>query len=506
MHRNFGLTWAVHSSSDGIYFRTTNVIFKWNPTAQEMKFWEKGAYGGFQFSTVIEDQLYVRQWDRGLLKMTDDRLELVPNGEQLANDRMYIMLPFDDHKMLMGVRTQGLLLYDGKNFTPFPTEIDESLRQYPIYLPGAKFRDDQFIIGTLGGGIFIINKQGKLVQHLTTQQGLTADNIFYHFLDHQNILWLSTADGLSMVALNDPLQYFDSRKGVEGGVFSIQQFQDRLYIGTEGGIAYYDNTTKRFEQVENSGVQPFQLQAAADGLFAATNLGLQLIKNGRAKTIPFAEDRTNVALSFCLSRRDSNLIYASTFGGFDTVRKQASGNWAKATTIPAISQTAYRIVEDKAGSLWLSTRSVGVLKVQFPNFPDLEKVAIQTINLPKDATVDLVNDTLFACSYEGIFRWNEAQQQFEKIDSSQTGFRLDQSGGIWNVQANKRGLSYTKGQQTQTFGTMRDVLIYYESIFQSEEGKPIWIGSADGLAQFDPKHSKDTTVAIVPVLFSAVTT
>ena len=61
-------------------------------------YWPAGQ-GSFQGAFYLHGQLLIRQWERGLLRMENDDLVLVPQGERWANERIYSMLPYDEHQI-----------------------------------------------------------------------------------------------------------------------------------------------------------------------------------------------------------------------------------------------------------------------------------------------------------------------------------------------------------------------------------------------------------------------
>ena len=75
---------------------------------------------------IVHDLYYLRIWNRGLCYLTDDdTFELVPGGEQFADERIYSILPYDDKRLLIGTRSKSFFIYDGEKFEPFETEADE---------------------------------------------------------------------------------------------------------------------------------------------------------------------------------------------------------------------------------------------------------------------------------------------------------------------------------------------------------------------------------------------
>ena len=114
---------------------------------------------------------------------------MVPNGEKFANERIYTMLPYDKNRILIGTRTQGLFLYDGKDFTPFKTEADPYIFNTSLY-GGLVLSNGLFALNTFNNGMVIIDKQGKLIERIDKSMGLQDNSVDYLFEDSRDMLWM----------------------------------------------------------------------------------------------------------------------------------------------------------------------------------------------------------------------------------------------------------------------------------------------------------------------------
>jgi hypothetical protein len=116
--QNFACVWEAFATPAGIYFSTSGRLFLWKPREEKFKTWE--AATAFHVSALAGDEYYIRQWEIGLMKVAGDSLALVPGGEQFAEERIYTMLPFPGKPgtVLVGTRTQGLFLFDGRTTIP----------------------------------------------------------------------------------------------------------------------------------------------------------------------------------------------------------------------------------------------------------------------------------------------------------------------------------------------------------------------------------------------------
>ena len=120
-YQKFGDVWDVVVSSHGVYYKTRDKIFRWNGNKIDVI----DSAHAFRLYK-INDEVYTRDYGRGLLKIEGDSLKLVPDGEEFATIGVYDMLPFGN-KILVTTSDKGLFIYDGYRFSPFKTEVDSFL-------------------------------------------------------------------------------------------------------------------------------------------------------------------------------------------------------------------------------------------------------------------------------------------------------------------------------------------------------------------------------------------
>ena len=118
----------------------------------EVKVWKPKE--NFRFTFWIDQTLYVQQQGIGLTKMVGDSLVPIPGGEQFANDRLQVMLPFTGKPgfYLIGTFNRGLFIWDGDKFQPFHTDSDQLLAEGTLYT-GVVLPDSCFALGTLCLGV-----------------------------------------------------------------------------------------------------------------------------------------------------------------------------------------------------------------------------------------------------------------------------------------------------------------------------------------------------------------
>ena len=110
------------------------------------------------------------------MQLAGDSLELLPDAGQFARERIYMIVPYDQNRILIGTRTKGLLLFDGSSFIQFTTEAEQFLLDNQIY-HGAALNNGLFAIATLRGGMLVIDKDGRVRQIINQQSGLQDESV-----------------------------------------------------------------------------------------------------------------------------------------------------------------------------------------------------------------------------------------------------------------------------------------------------------------------------------------
>jgi hypothetical protein len=79
----------------------------------------------------------------------------------LQGDEVKLVLPYGDEQLLIGAAKKGLFLYDGKKAVPWETGITGEIRNAEIN--NGLYLDGNYFIGTIVEGLYVLNKEGKLL-------------------------------------------------------------------------------------------------------------------------------------------------------------------------------------------------------------------------------------------------------------------------------------------------------------------------------------------------------
>ncbi len=429
-YRQFGEVWECSRLGDNIFFRTNKYLFHWT----DNKFKVLESSDDFHVGAVVHGQYYVRIWNRGLTTLKADSFHLVPAGEQFANERIYVMLPYDEQRILIGTRRLGLFIYDGKQFTPFKTEADPYIVNTSLY-GGVVLPNGNFALNSFNDGMVIIDPKGNLVQRIDKAVGLQDNSVDYLFVDSKGTLWMPLFNGIAKLDLRSSLSFYDESTGLPAKtVYGLGYYKNTLYAGTNNGVFMRNNATNRFEKVAGtSGQIGSFLLNKDDFLVGAAENGLMKIVGSRAYSVIPGNNYDFHVAQLVQSKIDSTLFYVILREGIALVRYHANARDDSQYTVESINKDLKAqlsgLVESKDGTIWIADGRTGGILTLTPDWSqpkiDLERIPIKVYGksdgLPRRTVYLIIDDKgekLFASERDSIFRFDEATHRFARDTSS----------------------------------------------------------------------------------------
>ena len=502
--RNFSDVWRTNSTKEGIYFRTSKFLFRWNSNSKQMKVWESESL--FYASFTCQGKFFIQQKKIGLMQVKDDSLKMVPGGEIFALDRIKMIAPYPygAKKLLIGTSLKGFFLYDGTKAEPFPTDADDYLKEKQLY-NGIRLLSSpgDFALATRLGGIVIIDSNGRLKKILTKSSGLLDDIVWNVFEDLQGNLWLALNKGISKIEYASPFSIYDDRLNLPGLVLSAVKHHNDLYAGTTSGL-YHLASPLKFNPVPGIQVNCYSLLSIGNSVLAAASNGVFQLENN--KTSMVIKNSSHVLLQ---SHRNTNRIWVGTRRGLvSLVLPGENGKWEKERTFENINQEIHTIIEDKKGNLWLGTSTKGVVKVDFPAAGTIANPVVTSYHTshklpPGEINVFMTANHAMFATEKGIFRYDEKDNVFipdptlgaEFADGSRGVFRIkeDKNKNIWihserkNIQAIPRDGTFVLNKKP----FLRIPPAGVNAIYPDPGGDIVWFASDEGLIRYDTRVKKN---------------
>ncbi len=502
---SFGDVWGIHCIDDNIYFLTDNYLFRYKN--QQFDYWTK-TKERFYLSFKIENDLYVQEMGTGLMKLMKDSLVLIDNGDFFSDKRIHTIIPFNN-KLLVCTRTEGLYLLDSSKKPNKYTSFSElgvsakNLNQYfleHIFYYGIKLNDNLFALGSITGGVLIVNSNWEVVDIINEESTGVVSSSQYLYFEKDKALWIAMADGINHVDILSPFRYWNIDKGIHGTVSDVASLDDILYVSTGSGVYY---TPRKSDQVDYS-INNFK---PVKGRFEQTWGFLYFISPSSDFNTLFNKimDETS---KYNPSSKDVMLLVASSTGLYQLIHDKSilisdysgifkiyqykkdpskiflglnngiallsysNGKWNDHGIQYLNNDKIHQLIEDSLGNLWASAGYKGVYKIQDPLDKDKVKIRIFDENdgLPSVKSVQLVsfNDELVYISNGEFLVLNDSNTFSEyvfpeKSEKEELSERIIDSLSWYKVYEERTsGLFVTTYADSMTwFSTLNGVLRHY---------------------------------------------
>ena len=516
----FSYIWTTIVTENGIYFQTFERIFLFTPSSNsqtdgdvtdwDVKVWRTTAM--FYYAFWLNESYYVQQGGIGLMKMVNDSLILVPDGERFKNDRLQVMLPFNTEEenelFLVGVFNKGLYQYDGVSFIPFNSPANAYLKQNTLY-KGTTLTDGSYVFATLGGGLVIMSKDGTMWQSINLRSGLPNNSVTALFVDSHGIIWSAPENYISVAEYPSPLTLYDASLGLNGTPYDIIRFKGTLYIATSNGLSYLDETSTTLKPVSGllaGNSQTFSLLPINDQLLAAIGTGLYSIEKDKATIIKRSAGVSFFVQFLCRSILDTNRVFMGLVDGLTSFYFD-NGRWIDEGRINGIGEYVPSIVESEPGVLWLGTDSKGTIKVDFDGTdlqsPTIDRYGVENGLPPGGSWVTKISNLVKFIGADGVYTFNKSDGGFIKDTlfstvgvgntTSSSNLVEDISGNIWINLGKETGefSPQTDGSyiiNKTPFLRFSDMAV---SRIYPEENGVIWFGTNENLIRYDPLIEKN---------------
>lgn len=529
----FNDIWSIRESKGKIYFQAREAIFIYTPRTENqtssIKIWKPDTE--FMYGFSLNDTYYTHQMNLGLFREKDGSLEFVPKSEFLGEERVQVLLPYQNpDEFLVGAFAGGLFHYNGQDFIPFPTEIDSLLQERSLYKALA-LPDKTYALSVLGHGFFIIDQAGKVKSHFNTKNSITDQSVYAFHLDNTYNLWVGTNAGLSKIEIFSPITRFDSKEYEIGSPLSLKANEDNLYIGTSTNVLYIDKSdgiVKRVEGIPNT--QVFGLTADGNQLLS-TGVGIYEIKGVKATMVKGTESFQT--LQVVISEFHSGYVFISGGFGIQVFKREPTSNgeykYENIGPISGVNRSVYSLAENKEGELWGGTQAGILFRIVFA------KTASGNLDVPnarveefkeKDGirglsglAVGPIEGKVYTSGIDGFYFFDPSTQEFERdpvfsfsdeianINLDTYGLGVAETGNVYLDFKGEKRLAARQEDGSFILQAYPFNLINSSRVASAytEPGGVIWFGTDEGLIRLDP--NKDYKIDHpVPLYFKSIVT
>ena len=502
-HRNFNDVWLTSALDDGVYFSAFNQNFRWFEEQMHVIEQDSNTFIGYR---GIGDELFRMQRDLGLQKRVGDQFVDFEGTVEIRNEQGFSdVQKYDDASVLILTSARNIYKSDGQTTTVFEQNDWEKVKaQSPrrlLVLPNR-----ELAVGTLRGGVFILDSEGNILNHYEKANGL-QDNVVYNlFLDRNKAIWLAHDNGISKIPLGSQLTYFNEELGLTSNVMSFGRHEGTLYVGTTEGGSYLDQKTGTFKPLRNIGFQCFDMLKVDDELYTASQNGFQKVVGDKVINLNDTVNNFSV-LALHQSKKYPEFVFVGAPQGAGLLKNLGNDkfDFVGDDRIGEIFDGIWDFAEDDQGRIWMGTESNGVIRITFNAWPDVKDIKVERFGvehgLPKGQVyISTIDDEIYFHPVKGVYTFNEEKQVFSNTDvfgerakHENIGLFSNYGKGIYVL--NYKGVSlattnsegkyehYTAPFKPIEHATMVNVYV--------EQNGIAWFASSAGLIRYDANIEVD---------------
>ena len=529
-----GLVRQVFTTKEGVYFSSNQYLFL--VKGENIKIWKPKTF--FHRTHCVSGTIFTNQPEYGLTYIKNDSLKLVPQTNKVSKELIYMLLPLDNKKILIGTQANGFYTYNTNALrsdttiqtdsiiTKFKTNDDQFFKENLVY-SGINLPNGLIAVGTSRKGVVILNSKGEVTRKINQSSNLQDEAVWNLYLDNQENLWMALNNGISFTSVNSQLTSWNESSGLRGSLQSITRFKGTIYVSTNIGI--FQLVNNQFQEVKGISKFSYRLLSiktsdnnntlivgTTDGIFKIDGINASLVENGKYATY-----------TFCPSKIFPNIIYVGLLDGVGVLRYQ-NGKWIFLGKFESTKGQVYSLIEDQFGYLWYSQRYSGVHRC---NIVNPYQLVLEHINFyrqlpfsPKydDMAISLIDETLKVSTDKGLCRFDYEHETFVPDSSlglefadGKTGIRIlnqDKKGNLWfEVYKNnpnrwiERALKYPDNTYRRIPAQFRTIPDMIFNDVLSEEYDMNWIAASDGLYRYDGSINSNNQ-SIIKVLIRQVLT
>lgn len=515
---NFDDIWNITYFNGQIVYQSYNCafFFRNDSTVTVLK-----APSRFQNSYLVNGRLYFNDIEKGLLEYSGEQLIPLNGCSDIMGEEIWAIVPHQrNNELMICTLNKGIFTYNGINLKEWAAPVNTVFKKNQIF-SATQIQDNYIAVGTIQDGVFLIDMNGSIIQHINRQKGLQNNTILRVFTDVSGNLWLGLDNGIDYLNVNSPITFLQESDGIGAG-YTILNHQGKMYMGTNQGLFVKNWNSERqdsdFQLIKGTNGQVWHLGLHDGILLCGHNKGTFIIEGNKATQI----SKIPGAWKFHTLKRFPNSLIGGTYSGL-TLYKKENGKWVYSGNIRGFNESFRVFEEDENGDLWMSHGFKGIYKLKIGQTLDSipsYRFYTSADGLPTNYNLNVfkIKGKIVITSNSGFYEYNQENDRFE----SSTYFNQmlsplkdvsylheDIRGNIWYVawdlSRNKAGVFRLQEDMSYRhisapFGLLTGRFISgFEHVYAYSDDH-IFFGTEDGFAHYSPvsnfRHNQEFSAYI----------
>jgi class 3 adenylate cyclase len=497
----------IISFNNLLFFTSKHKLFQWDgekvhllDSAEKIQIFRAG------------EHLFLKKKGEALQEYIHQQFQPFPVQPAGKEEEIHTILPY--HQQLLAKTDKGFYIFDHYSVSLLSTGVNDLIDRN-IFSAACVLPNGNYALGTKLNGIFVMDKTGKLIEHIDESGGLLSISINDLFVDQSQNLWALHDQGLSRIEYPSAYSYFSQNHGLQGNITGVVRFQNTLYVSTSLGVFYLSETSgppypegyKLFQQIPGINSHSYHFHPIREHLFVSTAKGIYEIKD--KKSLLFYNRESEDISSVLHSSRHPSWIFLGHSNGLSAIQYK-EGLLVIKKHLEGITDKICSIAEEEDGTLWLASKHMGVYKIDpfekydpkltYTHYPNeaISSRPLQWIHLYSTHQGVLFSTT------QGVFRYNPDSNHFyqdttllppEFTPNSQWVYPIaeDRQKNLWlNImnKGNKKNKTLVRQFDNHSFQAFKPLPVnrlqdfFITSIHPDDSGM-VWFGGYEGLIRLD---------------------
>ncbi|WP_299781602.1 LuxR C-terminal-related transcriptional regulator [uncultured Formosa sp.] len=430
--------WKIITVEDWVLFQSLNRIYIYNK--------KDGTVSILNSETTIYKMIkvnasvYFQKVNDGVYEIVNGKSKLISNNP-ILKENLLVNIYNQKGQFLFQTEDHGFYKYENNTLKKWNISSDHIISQSRIYR-SLKLKDNSFLLGSISNGVFHIDENGELIQHLNQKNGLSNNTILSVFEDNESNIWLGLENGINCVNIDSPFTMFNDVVGKLGSVNASILYNGYLYLGTNQGLFYKPfATNEEFHFIEGTHGAVWSLTKIDDTLFCGHDSGTFVVNKDTANLV------VDVLGTWIVKPIRDDLIIQGNYSGLYVIEKR-DGIWQLRNKIEGFNVSSRYLEFLNENTIYVNHEYKGVFKLTVDK--ELTKVIalneVANIDKSKNSSLIKYQNKLIYTSKSGVSIYKPKQQKFVKDSLLSRFFETDEysSGKLINDYSNQRLWSFSK--------------------------------------------------------------
>jgi AraC family transcriptional regulator, chitin signaling transcriptional activator len=402
--------WGVYKIKDKILFASHNNLYILNNN-QIVKIATP-----YKFNSTFESSgnIYFSDESHGLFTLNG--LTINPVSESKSNQKFEVagLLNYSGKSILV-TKNEGLFQMENGVFSTINSPLSNLIKEAKVFCVEI-INEEFFAIGTVLKGLFIVNKEGRIIQHINKNKGLLNNTVLSLHSSKSGKLWLSMDYSLASLNLSSDISYVHDYRGEFGTCHSAIIKGNYFYLGTNQGLykCSWDELNNQqdysnLKLIPGTEGQVWSLKNINDRLYIGHDKGFFYLENDKIRKVNGDPGVWNI-LPF------RNSLLTGQYNGISIYKLDPTGIVFQ-KKMDLIAGSCNQLVAENDSILWINIPNFGIVRASLDENlnPIYRKLFDSKFFGGEECFISNAGNEIVVFTESHKWKFNSKSKSFEKV-------------------------------------------------------------------------------------------